>query len=122
MRTISADVARRTVLAAQGMADPRPSGPVTRRHLQRVLGRVRLLQLDSVNVAVRAHYMPIFSRIGGYPASLLDDAAWSPTSRRPRLLVETWAHEASLVPVQDWPLLGHRVLPQRWWRHYAPLL
>ncbi|MBW0105983.1 winged helix DNA-binding domain-containing protein, partial [Pseudonocardia sp. KRD-291] len=122
VRTISADVARRTVLAAQGMADPRPSGPVTRRHLQRVLGRVRLLQLDSVNVAVRAHYMPIFSRIGGYPASLLDDAAWSPTSRRPRLLVETWAHEASLVPVQDWPLLGHRVLPQRWWRHYAPLL
>ncbi|RZT84794.1 hypothetical protein EV383_1650 [Pseudonocardia sediminis] len=122
VRTISADVARRTALAAQGMADPRPSGPVTRRHLQRVLGRVRLLQLDSVNVAVRAHYMPIFSRIGAYPPALLDDAAWSPTAKRPRLLVETWAHEASLVPVEDWPLLGHRVLPQRWWRHYAPLL
>ena len=122
MRTISADVARRTALAAQGMADPRPSGQVTRRHLQRVLGRVRLLQMDSVNVAVRAHYMPIFSRIGCYPPELLDEAAWSPTSRRPRLLVETWAHEASLVPVADWPLLGHRVLPQRWWRHYAPLL
>ncbi|MDN5915672.1 MAG: winged helix DNA-binding domain-containing protein [Pseudonocardia sp.] len=122
MRTISADVARRTSLAAQGMADPRPSGPVTRRHLQRVLGRVRLLQLDSVNVAVRAHYMPIFSRLGAYPPALLDDAAWSPSARRPRLLVETWAHEASLVPVDDWSLLGHRVLPQRWWRHYAPLL
>ncbi len=122
MRTISADVARRTALAAQGMGDPRPSGPVTRRHLQRVLGRVRLLQLDSVNVAVRAHYMPVFSRLGAYEPELLDDAVWSPTARRPRLLVEAWAHEASLVPVPDWPLLGHRVLPQRWWRHYAALL
>ncbi len=122
VRTISADVARRTALAAQGMADPRPDGPVTRRHLQRVLGRVRLLQLDSVNVAVRAHYMPVFSRIGAYPTDLLDDAVWAPSARRPRLLVEAWAHEASLVPVEDWPLLGHRVLPQRWWRHYAPLL
>ena len=104
------------------MADPRPSGPVTRRHLQRVLGRVRLLQLDSVNVAVRAHYMPVFSRLGAYPPELVDDAAWAPSARRPRLLVEAWAHEASLVPVEDWPLLGHRVLPQRWWRHYAALL
>ncbi|TCK25327.1 winged helix-turn-helix domain-containing protein [Pseudonocardia endophytica] len=122
MRTISADVARRTALAAQGMADPRPSGPVTRRHLQRVLGRVRLLQLDSVNVAVRAHYMPVFSRLGAFPTEVLDDAAWAPSARRPRLLVEAWAHEASLVPVEDWPLVGHRVLPQRWWRHYAELL
>jgi uncharacterized protein YcaQ len=122
VRTISADVARRTALAAQGMADPRPAGPVTRRHLQRVLGRVRLLQLDSVNVAVRAHYMPVFSRLGAYPTDLLDDAVWAPSAKRPRLLVEAWAHEASLVPVEDWPLLGHRVLPQRWWRHYAALL
>lgn len=122
MRTISADVARRTFLAAQGFTDPRPSGAVTRRHLQRVLGRIELLQLDSVNVAVRAHYMPLFSRLGPYPSSLLDDAAWHPTARRPRLLFETWAHEASLVPVEDWPLLGHRVLPARWWRHYRPLL
>ncbi|MFP5071003.1 winged helix-turn-helix domain-containing protein [Pseudonocardia nantongensis] len=122
MRTISADVARRAFLAAQGFTDPRPSGAVTRRHLQRVLGRVKLLQLDSVNVAVRAHYMPLFSRLGSYPTSLLDDAAWHPTARRPRLLFETWAHEASLVPVEDWPLLGHRVLPRRWWRFYGPLL
>ncbi|MBC3190842.1 YcaQ family DNA glycosylase [Pseudonocardia sp. C8] len=122
MRTISADVARRTFLAAQGFTDPRPSGPVTRRHLGRVLDRVKLLQLDSVNVAVRAHYMPVFSRLGTYPAELLDDAAWSPSSRKPRLLAETWAHEASLVPVRDWLLLGHKTLPPRWWRHYRPLL
>lgn len=122
VRTISPDVARRTFLAAQGFADPRPSGPVTRRHLGRVLDRVKLLQLDSVNVAVRAHYMPVFSRLGAYPAALLDDAAWSPTGRRPRLLVETWAHEASLVPVVDRPLLSHETLPRRWWKHYGPLL
>ncbi|MBP2370018.1 winged helix-turn-helix domain-containing protein [Pseudonocardia parietis] len=122
MRTISADVARRTFLAAQGFTDPRPSGAVTRRHLGRVLDRVKLLQLDSVNIAVRAHYMPLFSRLGPYPTELLDDAAWSPSARKPRLLAETWAHEASLVPVQDWPLLSHRTLPQRWWRHYGPLL
>ncbi|MFP5023393.1 winged helix-turn-helix domain-containing protein [Pseudonocardia phyllosphaerae] len=122
MRTISADVARRSFLAAQGFTDARPSGPVTRRHLQRVLGRVKLLQLDSVNVAVRAHYMPVFSRLGAFDTAVLDDAAWAPSARRPRLLTEAWAHEASLVPVQDWPLVGHRVLPQRWWKHYGPLL
>ncbi|ANY08388.1 winged helix-turn-helix domain-containing protein [Pseudonocardia sp. HH130630-07] len=122
MRTISADVARRTFLAAQGFADPRPAGAVTRRHLGRVLDRVKLLQLDSVNVAVRAHYMPIFSRLGAYPFDLLDSAAWEPDGRRPRLLAETWAHEASLVPVQDWRLLGHETLPRRWWKHYGPLL
>ncbi|OLM30393.1 hypothetical protein Ae717Ps2_1288 [Pseudonocardia sp. Ae717_Ps2] len=122
VRTISADVARRTFLAAQGFTDPRPSGPVTRRHLGRVLDRVKLLQLDSVNIAVRAHYMPLFSRLGAYPTALLDDAAWSPSARRPRLLAETWAHEASLVPVQDMPLLSHEALPRRWWKHYGPLL
>ncbi|WP_204456842.1 winged helix-turn-helix domain-containing protein [Actinokineospora baliensis] len=101
--------ARRTALAAQGFADTRPTGVPTRRHLQRALDRVQLLQLDSVNVAVRAHYMPLFSRLGPYPTSLVDDAAWSPTARRPRLLVEFWAHEASLIPVEDWPLLRWRM-------------
>ncbi|GAA1830070.1 crosslink repair DNA glycosylase YcaQ family protein [Pseudonocardia ailaonensis] len=121
VRTISADVARRTALAAQGFGDPRPAGPVTRRHLQRVLGRVQLLQLDSVNVAVRAHYMPAFSRLGSYPRSLLDEAAWRHTARRPRLMVEYWAHEASLLPIEDWPLLQSGAKRPGWWRHYAQL-
>ncbi|HEV7647054.1 MAG TPA: crosslink repair DNA glycosylase YcaQ family protein [Actinophytocola sp.] len=107
--TIGADAARRIALAAQGFADARPAGDVTRRHLRRVLERVRLIQLDSVNVAVRAHYMPLFSRVGPYPAELVDDAAWEHSTRRPRLLVEYWAHEASLLPVGDWPLFRWRM-------------
>ncbi|MBW0114614.1 winged helix-turn-helix domain-containing protein [Pseudonocardia abyssalis] len=120
--TIGAPAARRMVLAAQGFTDPVPTGPVTRRHLQRVLDRVRLLQLDSVNVAVRAHYMPVFSRLGPYARPLLDDAAWSHSARRPRLLVEHWAHEASLLPVADWPLLHSGAKRSGWWRHYGALV
>jgi uncharacterized protein YcaQ len=75
-----------------------------------------------VNVAVRAHYMPVFSRLGPYARALLDDAAWAHSARRPRLLVETWAHEASLVPVADWPLLQSGAKRSGWWRHYGALV
>lgn len=110
---MSAAAARRTVLAAQGFTESRPAGEIDRRHLQRVLARTGLLQIDSVNVAVRAHYMPLYSRLGPYPRELLDAAAWPgerrTRERKPRLLVEYWAHEASLVPVRDWPLLRWRM-------------
>ncbi|MEU3270673.1 crosslink repair DNA glycosylase YcaQ family protein [Saccharomonospora sp. NPDC006951] len=122
MRTISVEVARRTALAAQGFADQRPEGAPTRRHLQRVLSRVRLIQLDSVNVAVRAHYAPVFARLGAYDPSLIDDAAWKDTARKPRLLVENWAHEASLIPVADWPLLHSGAKRAGWWRHYTKVV
>jgi uncharacterized protein YcaQ len=122
VETIGPAAARRAALAAQGFADPRPSGPPTRRHLARVLGRVRLLQLDSVNVAVRAHYMPVFSRLGPYDRALVDDAAWAHSARKPRLLVEAWAHEASLVPVEEWPLLWSGAFRDRWWRSYESLV
>ena len=121
MQTISIDAARRTFLAAQGFAEPRPDTAPTRRHLKRVLSRVQLLQLDSVNVAVRAHYMPVFSRLGAYEPALVDEAAWTHSARRPRLLVESWAHEASLLPVEDWPLLRSGAKRDGWWKHYAPL-
>nr|WP_205622957.1 crosslink repair DNA glycosylase YcaQ family protein [Sciscionella marina] len=107
--TLTAAAARRAALAATGLTEPRPSGTPNRRHLGKVLDRIRLLQLDSVNVAVRAHYMPLFSRIGPYPARLLDEAAWQHRARSPRLLVEYWAHEASLLPVGDWPLFRWRM-------------
>lgn len=96
--------ARLIALAAQGFADARPLLRVDIRALRRVIARVGLLQIDSVNVLVRAHYMPLFSRLGSYPRSLLDDAVY-----RRRELFEAWAHAASLVPVEYYPLLRHRM-------------
>lgn len=110
MLELTADTARRVALAAQGFADRRPAGQPTRRHVLRAVQRTSLLQLDSVSVAVRAHYMPVFSRIGAYDRDLLDAAAWQNTSRSPRALVEYWAHEAALIPVADWPLMRWRML------------
>ncbi|EUA40980.1 hypothetical protein I549_2480 [Mycobacterium avium subsp. avium 2285 (R)] len=71
-----------------------------------------MLQLDSVSVTVRAHYAPVFSRLGPYDREVLDRAAWGPRSSR--LLVEYWAHEAALMAVEDWPLLRWRM---RQYRH-----
>ncbi|MEC3953389.1 crosslink repair DNA glycosylase YcaQ family protein [Nocardia sp. CDC153] len=105
--------ARRTALAAQGFAAARPSGPPTRRAVMKVLESTRLLQLDSVSAVVRAHYAPVFSRIGAYDQSFLDEAAWSHSARRPRRLVEYWAHEAALIPVEDWSLMRWRMVDYR---------
>lgn len=106
---LTADAARRTAVAAQGFAAAKPAGAVTRGHLNRLISRIQVLQLDSVSVSVRAHYAPVFSRLGAYDRDLLDRAAWSHTARSPRLLVEYWAHEAALMSVDDWPLLRWRM-------------
>jgi uncharacterized protein len=114
MARLTSDQARRVAVAAQGFTEPKPPAPVTRAHLRRLISRIQVLQLDSVSVAVRAHYAPVFSRLGPYDRDVLDRAAWSHTARSPRLLVEYWAHEAALMAVDDWPLLRWRM---RQYRH-----
>src|SRR3954447_8482820 len=109
MTVLTADQARRIAVAAQGFAESKPQRPITRAHLRRLIARIQVLQLDSVSVAVRAHYAPVFSRLGGYDMGLLERAAWSHTVRSPRLLVEYWAHEAALMSVDDWPLMRWRM-------------
>ena len=99
-RELSISQARRIALSAQGFADPEPSGRVDRRHMRRVMGRIKLLQLDSVPVVIRTQYLPPFSRLGCYESSLLDRIAY-----RDDEWFESWAHEASLLPVGDEPLL-----------------
>ncbi len=110
---VTAGQARRIAIAAQQLAGPvRPLAgsagrAVNRGHLNRLLESIGLLQIDSVNVLARAHLLPIFSRLGSYPYSLIEGAAW-PRRSGDRLLLEAWAHVASLVPVGTEPLLRWR--------------
>jgi uncharacterized protein YcaQ len=101
---LSAAQARRIALAAQGFLDPLPSGRVTRRHLQRVIDRVGVVQIDSINVLARSHELPFFSRLGPYPRPLLKDHI-----ERHRRMFEYWGHMASFVPTELQPLLRWRM-------------
>ncbi len=102
--SLSRAQARRVALAAQGFLDP-PHAIPTMRTLLRTVRRTGVLQIDSVNVLRRAHYMPLYSRMGPYDPELLHRAA----GRSPRRLVEYWAHEAAFMPVELWPYMRHRM-------------
>jgi uncharacterized protein YcaQ len=104
-RSLSSSEARRIALAAQGFAEPRPRTRPDHARLHRTIDRIHVLQIDSVNVLVRSHYLPLFSRLGGYDVLALDRAAYDGE----RSLFEYWGHEASLLPVALYPLLRWRM-------------
>lgn len=104
--SLSLAQARRIALSAQGFGSKLPAA-VGRAHLGRVIERLGLHQIDSVNVVSRAHYLPAFSRLGTYDRDLLDSSAWG--RKRERRLFEYWAHEASLLPLDLHPLLRWRM-------------
>lgn len=104
MRTsLSAAEARRVALAAQGFDRERPAGRSDIRHFRRVLRALGLLQLDFVNVLMPAHYLVMWSRLGGYDRVRFDSLVYGKGE-----YTEQWAHEASIVPASSWPLLGYR--------------
>lgn len=98
--------ARRIALAAQGFGIVQPERP-TAAQLRKTLDRLGLFQIDSVTALTRAHYLPAYSRLGGYDRALLERDAWGP--KRQRRIFEYWAHEASLLPLALHPLLRWRM-------------
>ena len=106
--TLSPAAARRVALAAQGFGRPAPSA-VSTRQLNGLLDRLRLLQIDSVNVFERSHYLPAFARLGPYDKALLDRL----TMRQGGPYLEYWAHEAAFVPASDLGLFAFRMRRNR---------
>jgi uncharacterized protein YcaQ len=102
-REISLSQARRIALAAQGFDRPRPTAEVDIRHIRRAIRQMGLLQLDFVNVLVPAHYLVLFSRLGAYERARLNQLVY-----KRREFTEQWAHEASIVPMELWPMLEYR--------------
>lgn len=91
--SLSLQQARRIALAAQGLDKVRPAGPVTARAVGRTFARLHLVQIDSVNVLARSHYLPFFSRLGNYDRAILHRMSGA----HPRRMMEYWAHEASFI-------------------------
>ena len=100
---VSAAEARRIALGAQGFDRPRPANADDVRHFRRVMATLGLLQLDFVNVLVPAHYLVVWSRLGRYERARFDRFIYGREA-----FTEQWAHEASIVPVDAWPLLAER--------------
>lgn len=104
--SLSLAEARRLALAAQGFGRT-PRGAIAHKQLQAQIERLGVVQIDSVNALVRSHYLPTFSRLGHYQAEHLDELAWGRARRR--RLFEYWGHEASLLPLELYPLLRWRM-------------
>jgi len=104
MLELSAKDARAIAIAAQGLAAARPA-KADGRAVRAMVDRLGVVQLDSVNVLVRSHYLPAWSRLGAYDVGALDRLS----HRAPRAVFEYWGHEASLLPVELHPLLRWRM-------------
>ncbi|HWU32790.1 MAG TPA: crosslink repair DNA glycosylase YcaQ family protein, partial [Marmoricola sp.] len=107
--------ARRIAIAAQGLDRP-ATASVNLGTIDRTVNRLGVIQIDSVNVLQRAHYLPLYSRLGSYRTDLLDRA----TAKAPRRAVEYWGHVAAFIPVELWPVFGFRMAEYRekghpWW-------
>ena len=109
--SFSVKQARRMALAAQGFSGRQGPASIKAAHLNRMIERLGVLQIDSVNAVVRSHYLPLFSRLGHYAPLLLEQAAWSQGRRRS--LFEYWGHEASLLPMALYPLMRWRMARAR---------
>ncbi len=116
MRRLTIDQARRYALAAQGLTEPRPSGRIDVRHFRKVVDRLGVIQLDSVNAFSRAHFMPFFSRLGSYDRDALDQWLW-----RSGELFEYWGHMASLLPAKHHRLFRWRMDQPLTWKAYENL-
>lgn len=108
--TLTIAQARRIALAAQGFNFPDRTKKITWAHMAPMVKRINLLQIDSVNVVVRSHYMPLFSRLGAYSHDTLDQRTFG---RAKRAFFEAWAHEASLLPLELHPLMRWRMARAR---------
>lgn len=104
--TLSIDEARRIAIAAQGLDAPSARRAVDARAVAAAVARLGAVQMDSVNVLVRSHYLPLFARLGTYRQELLDGLAYGP---KRRVLFEYWGHMASLLPLETYPLFRWRM-------------
>ena len=105
-KSLSLREARHIALAAQGMVRADREGSVNWTRMARAVGRMKLLQIDSVNVLVRSHYLPVYSRVGAFDHAALDRRTFHGKKRH---FFEYWAHEASFLPLELYPLMRWRM-------------
>jgi uncharacterized protein YcaQ len=117
MRRLTPEQAKRYALGAQGFTQERVTGKVDVRHYRRLLERIGVVQLDSVNVFARTHYLPFFSRLGPYDRAHLDRWLWGS-----REMFEYWAHMASVVPAPTHRLFRWRMAKERIWKVFQQVL